>query len=274
MLNLVLSLSLSHTGHWKFNMAPHGKELSEDQTKRIVALHKNGVGYNKIAKTLKQVVKTIQWFNRTGSTQNRPHHRRPKKLSARAQRHIQRLCLGNRRTSVAEVEGVGGQPVSAQTIRRTLHQLGLHGCRPRRKPLLKMMHKKTRKQFTEDKQTKDIDYWNHVLWFDETKINLFGSDGVKRVSATPREEYKDKCVLPTVKHGGGMSAAGTGELQFIEETINANMHCDILKQSMIPSLRTLGSRTVFQHDNDHCLAKEAEGKCDGLAKHVSRPKPY
>ncbi len=52
-LNLVLSLSLSHTGHWKFNMAPHGKELSEDLKKRIVALHKDGVGYKKIAKTLK-----------------------------------------------------------------------------------------------------------------------------------------------------------------------------------------------------------------------------
>ncbi len=38
MLNLVLSLSLSYTGHWKFNMAPHGKELSEDLKKRIVAL--------------------------------------------------------------------------------------------------------------------------------------------------------------------------------------------------------------------------------------------
>ncbi len=38
-LNLVLSLSLSHTGHWKFNMAPHGKELNEDLKKRIVALH-------------------------------------------------------------------------------------------------------------------------------------------------------------------------------------------------------------------------------------------
>ncbi len=49
---------------------------------------------------------------------------------------------------------------------------------------------------------------------------------------------------------GCMSAAGTGELQFIEGTMNANMYCDILKQSMIPSLRRLGRRAVFQHDND------------------------
>ncbi len=53
-LNLVLSLSLSHTGHWKFNMAPHGKELSEDLKTRIVALHKDGAGYKKSAKTLKR----------------------------------------------------------------------------------------------------------------------------------------------------------------------------------------------------------------------------
>ncbi len=60
-------------------------------------------------------------------------------------------------SSAAEVEGVWGgggvwgvQPVSAQTIRRTLHQISLHGCRTRRKPLLKMMHKKACKQFAED----------------------------------------------------------------------------------------------------------------------------
>ncbi len=41
-----------------------------------------------------------------------------------------------------------------------------------------------------------------------------------------------------------------------------------------PPFRRLVHRAVFQHDNDHCLAKEAEGKGDGLAKHVSRPKPY
>ncbi|CAH2219434.1 extracellular calcium-sensing receptor-like [Pelobates cultripes] len=125
-------------------MAPHCKELSEDLKKRIVALHKDGRVYKQIAKTLKlsciAVGKTIQRFHKTGSTQNRLRHGRPKKLSARAQRHIQRLTLGNRRMSAAsiaaEVEGVGAQPVSAQTIRRILHQIGLHGCRPRRKPRL------------------------------------------------------------------------------------------------------------------------------------------
>ncbi|CAI9592906.1 unnamed protein product [Staurois parvus] len=71
------------------------KKLSEDlkkKKKRIVALHKDGLGYKKIAKTLKlsrsTVAKTIQRFNRTGSTQNRPHHGRPKKFSV-----ISRGCL-------------------------------------------------------------------------------------------------------------------------------------------------------------------------------------
>ncbi len=96
----------------------------------------------------------------------------------------------------AEAEGIRGQPVSAQTIRRTLHQIGLNGCRARRKPILKRKHKKACKQFAEDKQTKDMDYWNHVLWSDETKITLFGSDGFKRVGRQPGEDlYHDESFL-------------------------------------------------------------------------------
>ena len=63
--------------------------------------------------------------------------------------------------------------------------------------------------------------------------------------------------MPTVKHSGGdvmvwgcISSAGVGELHFIEGNMNSNMYCEILQQSMIPSLQKLGRRAVFQHDND------------------------
>ncbi len=152
------SLEVQHGTSWQRTL--WGSEII------IVALHKDGVDYKKIAKTLKlsysTVAKTIQRFNRTGYTQNRPRHGRPKKLSARAQRHIQRMCLGNRRMSAAsiaaELKGWGGG-LACQCSDHTLDQVGLHGCRPRR----------ARKQFAEDKQTKDKDYWNHVpvVWWDQ-----------------------------------------------------------------------------------------------------------
>ncbi len=140
------------------------------------------------------------------------------------------------------------------------------------------MHKKARKQFGEDKQTKDLDYWNHALWSDKTKINLFGSDSVKRVLRQPGEEYKDKCVPPTVKHGGGgvmvwgcMSAASTEEQQFIILTlISSSSPFGYWAARQYSNMIMTPAQTHLQ--DDHCLAKEAEGKGDGLAKRVSRPK--
>ncbi len=162
-------------------MAPHGKELSEDLRIRIVALHKDGRGYKKFGNTLKlsysTVASVIQRFSKTGFTRNRPHKGRSKKLSPCAVRQVQKLASKNRHMSAAsialEVAEVEGQLVGAQTIRHTLKQVGLHGRRPRRKPLLKLAHKKVCKQFAEDNLDKSMNYWNHVLWSDESKVNLF-----------------------------------------------------------------------------------------------------
>ena len=116
------------------------------------------------------------------------------------------------------------------------------------------IHKKSRKQFGENMSTKHMDYWNHVLWSDDMKINLFGSDGFKHVWQRPGVDYKDKCII---MYGGGnvmiwgcMSVAGVGGLHFIERNMNSNMYCEILLLSMIPSLQKLCRRPMFQHDND------------------------
>ncbi len=98
---------------------------------------------------------------------------------------VQKLALKNRCMSSAsialEVAEVESQLVSSQTIRHTPQQVGLHGCHPRRKPLLKLAHKKACKQFTEDNLAKSMNYWKHVLWSDESQVNLFDSDGVQHV---------------------------------------------------------------------------------------------
>ncbi len=245
-------------------MAPHGKELSEDLRIIIVALHIDGRGY-KISNNLKlsysTVARVIQRFSNTGFTRNRPRKGRSEKLSPRAVCQVQKLASKNRCMSVAsialEVAEVEGQLVSSQTTRHILQQVGLHGRHPRRKPLLKLAHKKARKQLAEDNLSKSMNYWNHVQWSDETQINLFGSDGVQHVWQRTGEEYQENCVLPTVKHGGGSimawgctSAAGTGELRFIEGNMDYNMYCAILKQNIRNSLQKLGRMAVFQHNND------------------------
>lgn len=50
---------------------------------------------------------------------------------------------------------------STTTVRRTLNKAGLYGRVARKKPLLDWT-------MTE---------WNKVVWSDESKFNLFGSDG-------------------------------------------------------------------------------------------------
>ncbi len=98
-------------------MAPHGKELSEDLRIRIVALHKDGLGYKKFGNILElsysTAARVIQRFSKRGFTRNRPPKGRSKKLSPCAVRQVQKLASKNRRMSaasialeVAEVEGV------------------------------------------------------------------------------------------------------------------------------------------------------------------------
>ncbi len=104
------------------------------------------------------------------------------------------------------------------------------------------------KKPAENNLAKSMNYWNHVLWSDDSKVNLFDSDGVQHMWWRPGEEYQENCALPTVKHGGGcimvwgcMTTAGTGEVRFIEGNMDSNMYCDILNQKMMSSLQKMFS---------------------------------
>ncbi len=203
--------------------------------------------------------KHLKKYGTATISQRRPG--RPRNLTPRQERLLMRRVEENRHASSLqlskEVESQTGVTISRDTIRRTLQRNGMHGCRPRKKPLLKPRHKKARLDFARAHADKDEDYWDSILWSDETKINVFETDGFKTVWHRKGEEYKEKCMVPTVKHGGVsvlmwgcMSAAGVGELHFIDGIMNSQMYCSILKEKLLPSLHALGHCALFQHDND------------------------
>ncbi len=57
---------------------------------------------------------------------------------------------------------------------------------------------------------------------------------------------------------GCMSAAGVGELHFIDGIMNSQMYCSILTEKMLPSLRALGRHALF-HPNDPNTSKATVG---------------
>ncbi len=169
-------------------MAPHGREMLQDLRKKIISLHKKGEGYKKISKALlisqNTVAKVVQTFKKDGTatiSQRRPG--RPRKLTPRQERLLMRKVEENRDASSLqlskEVESQTGVTISRDTIRRTLQRNSMHGRRPRKKPLLKPRHKKARLEFASAHADKYEDYWDSILWSDETKINVFGTDGFK-----------------------------------------------------------------------------------------------
>ncbi|CAF2133106.1 unnamed protein product [Rotaria magnacalcarata] len=106
---------------------------------------------------------------------------------------------------------------------------------------------------------KGMTFWKQVLWSDESKYNLFGSDGKVMVWRTSKEEFNPKCTVPTVKHGGGnvkvwgcFAWNGVGNLFFIDDNMTGEMYKDILAENLFQSSKKLklGPDMVFQHDND------------------------
>ncbi|CAD6199297.1 unnamed protein product [Caenorhabditis auriculariae] len=99
--------------------------------------------------------------------------------------------------------------------------------------------------------------WNKILWSDESKFLLFGSDGIQWVRRPIGSRYHPKYQLPTVKHGGGscmvwgaFSGSGIGPLHRVNGIMDKHVYKDILQNQMLPHLRATGRGSVYQQDND------------------------
>uniref|UniRef100_A0A3B4T553 Uncharacterized protein n=1 Tax=Seriola dumerili TaxID=41447 RepID=A0A3B4T553_SERDU len=131
------------------------ESLSGDLRNRIISLHRKGHGYKRISKSmllsLDTVAKVIQKFKKDGNV----------------------LVV------VKKCKRIGKQV-------RTPHRSGMHGCRARRKPLLKPEHRKACLAFAKAHIDKGGDFWNLYSGLMRPKSILFDLMASKMYGVTRR----------------------------------------------------------------------------------------
>ena len=150
--------------------------------------------------------------------------------------------------------------VSPDTVRRALIRRGLHGRVRRKKPYLSPIHRRIRKHWAAHVAGWAPKQWRLCIMSDESKFNLFGSDGRQYCWRRPGEEFLDRNVKKVVKHGGGsimvwgcITWNGTGRLCHVEGRLTAKKYCDILQEHLLGTLDDykIGQRSfIYIQDND------------------------
>ena len=99
-----------------------------------------------------------------------------------------------------EIENELGISLHLNTIRKRAHEVGPVA---RKKPYVNKINRRKRIKFAKEMLEKPVDFWKNVVWLDESKFNLFGSDGKVMFWRTPHEEFDPECTIPTIKQSGG-----------------------------------------------------------------------
>lgn len=243
------------------------KETTVEMREVIVKLRKEGKSYAEIGKLTGKPRSTIQTIIRNAENRNAtdslPRSGRPRKLSERDRRMVLHEINKNPKTSAVELNNMvyrtTGTIVNPETIRIMLREEGFKSRSPRKKPFISAVNREKRLTFARLHVDKTVEFWDRVIFTDESKFNLFGSDGKTRVWRKINTAMVEKNLIRTVKYGGGsvmvwgcMSTAGVGNLVFIEGKMDRYAYLNILRGNLKQSAENLGHQQswIFQQDND------------------------
>ena len=160
---------------------PPKKQLSKIKRAQIVALSSEGCSRVESARKMecsrKLVQTTIKRYKETKSFKNRKGQGCKKSTIAREDRSLKRASLADRRKTssdlAAEIREGANKNISARTVRRRFLEVGLKGCKARKKLYLSQANKKKRLELQKKTQENwTPDYWGKIVWFDESNFEV------------------------------------------------------------------------------------------------------
>ncbi|GFU46693.1 transposable element Tcb1 transposase [Trichonephila clavipes] len=155
---------------------------------------------------------------------------------------------------------MGPQQETSIDVRKfILRHAGYNSRVARKKPFISLQNQKKRLEFAKTHQLKTDNFWKKVIFSDESKFNIFGSDGRRTVWRKPNTALDPKNLRPTVRHGSGsvmvwdcVSSNGVGNLVFIDGIMDHKLYIDILNNNLKETAKKLGldGNFIFQQNND------------------------
>ena len=244
-----------------------GANTSFDKRQLVIFHRSKGKSGDEISELLNvprsTVYDILKRFEKEDRIESKKQNGRPEALTELEKRFLRRQVEKNPKVSAPKLATAlyerTGKVVHAQTIRNVLKTMGYNSRTVRLKPLLRAANIKKRLDFAEMYRMRNVAFWKNVIFTDESKYNVFSSDGKVRVWRQKNTAYEQKNTKATVKHGGGsvmvwgcFAANGVGSLVFIEGNMNAAMYINILRENLHASASKFGIRNTFYfyQDND------------------------
>ncbi|EIE86061.1 hypothetical protein RO3G_10772 [Rhizopus delemar RA 99-880] len=208
------------------------KQVSQDTVVRAISLLKQGKSIREVEGVTVLSKSTVGRLRKTHCFGlHKPKCGRRKILSAADERYCVRQVTKNRMPSATkvakELEKDTGRKVSSETVCRTLRKAGLGAIEKPKKPLLSAKNIRKRLSWCMSHKDWTIDDWKRVVWSDETKVNIFNSDGRTWTWIRSGESLKSYHVMTILEDE-------------LERTIEYGTNKLGLERHQV----------IFQHDND------------------------
>lgn len=240
---------------------------------QVVTLLQQGLSQRVVATQLhlsqSAVSRVYRRYQETGAFTRRPTTSRHRCTSERDDRFIVSTSLRNRHLTGVDVQRelrrTRGVAVSEWTVRRRLKEANLSPKRAATGPKLTARHRQARLQFAREHLNWSVGQWRSVLFTDECRMCLHGSDRRGRVYRRPGERFSQCCFAETVAYGGGSCMMWAGislesktELVFVPGGgRGAGLGADgyitnILLDHVVPYAGFVGENFILMHDNARC----------------------
>ena len=202
-------------------------------------------------------------FLQTRSVNDRRWRPKRRVTTLRHDRYIHRSHLRDRFTpatiSARQTRGIHGANVTAQTIRNRFREVGLRSRRPRKGIILTPRHRQARLRWATQHLRFTRADWAHVLFVDETRVNMSNADNRIRIYPRRGERHAANCVVERDRYGGGSVMIWAGismhtktEAIVVNGNLNARGYQDqIITPVLIPHFRANRGMTLAQ-DNATC----------------------